>query len=98
MSTYGYDNSSLPDEIKSKYAVSRTIGAGACGEVKICFSKSGQERYAIKIIPKAKISNQQNSLNDEKHIMNEVRIIQKLAHVSKMKTTFSNLFNNCYSA
>lgn len=84
MSTSGYDDSFLPDQLRSKYAVSRTIGAGACGEVKLCFSKSGLagKKYAMKMISKSRISvtGHKNPLNDEKHIMNEVKICKDLKH------------------
>ncbi|KAL7293565.1 hypothetical protein TKK_0013004 [Trichogramma kaykai] len=84
MSTSGYDDSFLPEELRGKYAVSRTLGAGACGEVKLCFSKSGLagKKYAMKMISKARISitGHKNPLNDEKHIMNEVAICKSLKH------------------
>jgi serine/threonine-protein kinase Chk2 len=89
MSTSGYDDSFLPEQLRSKYAVSRTIGAGACGEVKLCFSKSGLagKKYAMKMISKSRISvtGHKNPLNDEKHIMNEVKICKDLKHVSWLK-------------
>lgn len=86
MSTSGYDDSILPVELRSKYALSRKLGAGACGEVKMCFSKAGGKKYAMKMISKTKISasGQKNPLNDEKHIMNEVELCKKLKHVSQM--------------
>lgn len=83
MSIKGYDDSTLPDNLKTKYAVSRSLGAGACGEVKMCFSKCGVnagKKFAIKIISKVKMT--KSNFNDEKHIMNEVEICSKLKHVS----------------
>lgn len=86
MSTSGYDDSFLPEHMKNRYAVSRTLGAGACGEVKLCFSKTelAGKKYAMKIISKANmtITTPKNLINDEKQIINEVEICKKLQHVS----------------
>ena len=88
MSTTGYDDSFLPEHLRIKYAVSRTLGAGACGEVKLCFSKVGTagKKYAMKIIPKSRINetSNKNRLNDEKQTLNEVEICKRLKHVSPM--------------
>ncbi|KAJ8686446.1 hypothetical protein QAD02_022240 [Eretmocerus hayati] len=84
MSTSGYDNSFLPEELRSKYAVSRKLGSGACGEVKMCFSKcdSAGKKFAMKMIKKVTLgsSGPKNHPNDEKHILNEVAICQALKH------------------
>ena len=80
MSSNAHDNSYLPQELKNKYAVSRTIGSGACGEVKLCFSKIGCHKFAIKIIKKSKISTS-NYGSDDRHIFNEVEISKNLIHV-----------------
>ncbi|XP_001601897.1 serine/threonine-protein kinase Chk2 [Nasonia vitripennis] len=84
MSTSGYDDSFLPEELRLRYAVSRTLGAGACGEVKLCFSKTGEagKKFAMKIISKMKVgtSGHKNPVNDEKSIMNEVDICKRLKH------------------
>lgn len=86
MSTSGYDNTFLPEALRSKYAVSRTLGAGACGVVKLCFSKIGLagKKFAMKIMSKATVNSasQKNNVNDEKCIMNEVSICKSLKHVS----------------
>lgn len=89
MSTSGYDDSFLPEELRLRYAVSRTLGAGACGEVKLCFSKTGTagKKFAMKIISKTKVgaTGHKNPVNDEKSIMNEVDICKRLKHVSFLK-------------
>jgi hypothetical protein len=33
------DNANFPEEIKSKYIVTRELGAGACGKVYLVFEK-----------------------------------------------------------
>ncbi|XP_058800439.1 ovarian-specific serine/threonine-protein kinase Lok-like [Phymastichus coffea] len=84
MSTSGYDDSFLPEQLKGKYAVSRTLGAGACGEVKLCFSKTelAGKKFAMKIISKSNmtITAPKNRINDDKQIINEVEICKKLKH------------------
>jgi len=54
MSISGYDNSLLPEKLRNKYAVSQNLGAGACGLVKLCFSKSESagKKFAMKIMSK----------------------------------------------
>lgn len=85
MNTSGNDNSFLPEELKDKYVISRTLGVGACGQVKLCFSKFGiaLKKHAIKIISKPKLTSNTNKnwRNDEKNIINEVEICRRLKHV-----------------
>lgn len=83
MSTTGYDNTFLPEELRDKYAVSRDLGAGACGVVKLCFSKTGDvgKKFAMKIISKTSFQqSQKHNPTDDKHIMNEINICKALKH------------------
>ncbi|XP_031850390.1 ovarian-specific serine/threonine-protein kinase Lok isoform X1 [Nomia melanderi] len=81
MSTGAFESNDLPPELKSKYAVSRKLGSGACGEVKLVFSKVGCKKFAMKTIMKMGGTNEQkNSLNDPEKIMNEVKILKALKH------------------
>ncbi|XP_078336963.1 serine/threonine-protein kinase Chk2-like [Crassostrea virginica] len=50
------EDKSLPAEIRDKYTLGRTIGRGACGEVKVAFSKGNCERFAVKMISKKKFT------------------------------------------
>ncbi|GLD71808.1 serine/threonine-protein kinase Chk2 isoform X2 [Lates japonicus] len=46
------DQSSLPKELQEKYLLTRRIGTGVCGEVKLAFERSTCKKYAVKIINK----------------------------------------------
>ncbi|KAM6423081.1 serine/threonine-protein kinase Chk2 isoform 1-T1 [Liasis olivaceus] len=43
-----------PKELREKYIISKTLGSGACGEVKLAFEKDTYSKVAIKIIRKCK--------------------------------------------
>lgn len=74
----------MPLELKQKYALGRKLGCGACGEVRLIFTKDGTKQFAIKAIQKCdfNISEAINHLNDPIKIRNEVEILRKLKHVS----------------
>lgn len=44
----------FPREFREKYIMSKTLGSGACGEVKLAFEKSTCNKVAVKIINKRK--------------------------------------------
>ncbi|KAM3965326.1 cell cycle checkpoint kinase 2 [Aphomia sociella] len=71
----------VPREISKKYYISRTLGQGACGLVKLVYDKTKCSMYAMKIIKKSRLTNGQlNNLNDPKKIMNEIKIMKALRH------------------
>ncbi|XP_029161510.1 serine/threonine-protein kinase Chk2-like [Nylanderia fulva] len=73
------DNScELPLELKQMYALGRKLGTGACGEVRLLFTKDGSKRFAIKIIQMSSIN--QNRFNNPMNIKNEVEILKRLRH------------------
>lgn len=74
----------LPPEIKQKYSLGRKLGSGACGEVRMIFTKDGNQRLAIKTIQKCdfSINGNINPLNDPEKIKNEIEILRTLKHVS----------------
>ncbi|KAI4487422.1 hypothetical protein M0804_005571 [Polistes exclamans] len=82
MSTTAFEGNDLPMELKSKYAVSRKLGSGAGGEVKMVFTKNGCKRFAMKTIVKATSTSNgyRHPLNDPEKVMNEVRILKSLRH------------------
>ncbi|XP_012275239.1 serine/threonine-protein kinase Chk2 [Orussus abietinus] len=82
MNIIGVNGSGLPPELRCKYAVSRTLGSGVCGEVKMVFMKIGGKRFAMKTISKTSLTmnGNRNSFNDPEKIMNEVRILKELKH------------------
>ncbi|CAH2232858.1 jg16618 [Pararge aegeria aegeria] len=71
----------VPKEVSQKYYISRVLGQGACGTVKLVYDKVKCSKYAMKVIKKSRLSNGQvNHLNDPVKIMNEVRIMKALKH------------------
>ncbi|KMQ97735.1 serine threonine-protein kinase chk2 [Lasius niger] len=75
------DNScELPLQLKQMYALGRKLGAGACGEVRLLFTKDGSKRFAVKIIQMNNLSNENNRFNNPSYIKNEVEILKRLRH------------------
>lgn len=71
----------VPKEISRKYYISRTLGQGACGVVKLVYEKKKCTKHAMKIIKKSRLTNGQvTHLNDPEKIMNEIRIMKALRH------------------
>ncbi|XP_053609286.1 ovarian-specific serine/threonine-protein kinase Lok [Plodia interpunctella] len=71
----------VPKEISQKYYISRTLGQGACGIVKLVYDKKKCSKHAMKIIKKSRLTNGQiNHLTDPKKIMNEINIMKALRH------------------
>ncbi|XP_033232087.1 ovarian-specific serine/threonine-protein kinase Lok isoform X2 [Belonocnema kinseyi] len=95
MNVQGYEGHDLPPEIKQKYAVSRKLGSGACGEVKLVFTKVGCKRFAMKIISKKGLTMNNTQGIDPKKIMNEVEILKKLRHPCVIRT--DEIFNTIHS-
>jgi serine/threonine-protein kinase Chk2 len=54
------EDADLPKELRDKYTVSRTLGRGACGEVRLAFVKGSCHRVAIKIVQKKKFENSES--------------------------------------
>jgi len=73
----------LPLTLRQRYAISRKLGAGACGEVRLLFTKDGSKKFAVKIIQKNYFcTGNGNILNNPANVRNEVEILRKLKHVS----------------
>lgn len=88
----------LPKVVTEKYTVTKLLGKGACGEVKLCFSKGTCKKFAMKIIPKKKFSiNDRVQINDPSRIMIEAKILKSVNHpciieVEEIIDTPENLF------
>ncbi|XP_032167535.1 serine/threonine-protein kinase Chk2 isoform X3 [Mustela erminea] len=50
------DQSIYPKELRDQYIMSKTLGSGACGEVKLAFERKTCKKVAIKIISKRKFA------------------------------------------
>ncbi|KAK3595769.1 hypothetical protein CHS0354_025403 [Potamilus streckersoni] len=75
------EDDDLPQEIKEKYTMTKVLGRGACGEVKLAFMKGSCEKFAVKIISKKKFSvGGKHQVNVTKQIMSEVKILKALKH------------------
>ncbi|CAB3991142.1 serine threonine- kinase Chk2-like, partial [Paramuricea clavata] len=73
-----------PKEIKEKFTISRVLGRGVCGEVRLAFSKGNEcNKVAIKIINKRQFS--LTDVGDRRDILEEVEILKKLDHPSIVK-------------
>ncbi|XP_050456072.1 serine/threonine-protein kinase Chk2-like isoform X3 [Cataglyphis hispanica] len=80
MSTLSDNSCELPLQLKQKYSLGRKLGVGACGEVRLLFSKDGSKRFAVKIIQINNVSHKQICFNNPSNIRNEVEILKKLRH------------------
>lgn len=75
------NDTDLPKEIKEKYILTKTLGRGACGEVRLAFSRGHCDRFAVKIINKKKFSmGGKHAVNLAKQVMSEVKILKALKH------------------
>ncbi|XP_071848698.1 serine/threonine-protein kinase Chk2-like [Apostichopus japonicus] len=71
----------MPAEMKAKYILSKQLGRGACGVVKLAFEKDSCQKVAIKIIEKKTFSMGGTMMkNMDKAVMEEVRILKALNH------------------
>lgn len=71
----------VPKEISKKYYISRTLGQGACGVVKLVYDKTKCTKHAMKIIKKSRLTNGQiTHMNDPEKIMNEINIMKSVRH------------------
>eukprot|EP00092_Neocalanus_flemingeri_P094274 GFUD01119867.1.p1 GENE.GFUD01119867.1~~GFUD01119867.1.p1 ORF type:complete len:515 (-),score=128.52 GFUD01119867.1:119-1663(-) len=68
----------FPSSLTSKYTVSKVLGRGATGEVRLGFRIPDLHRVAIKIICKRTTST--ISSKEASQVLNEVRILQSVSH------------------
>lgn len=73
----GEDVSKLPEEFREKYTLSKTIGRGACGEVKLAFEKDSCQKFAVKVISKKTFS---MGPKIGPAVMDEVKILKSMRH------------------
>ncbi|XP_063769240.1 serine/threonine-protein kinase Chk2 isoform X2 [Pseudophryne corroboree] len=74
------DQSVYPVEFRDKYIMSKTIGSGACGEVKLAFEKSTCKKVAVKVISKRAFRMSTASLDQPISVDTEIEILKKLNH------------------
>ncbi|XP_077995471.1 serine/threonine-protein kinase Chk2-like [Glandiceps talaboti] len=75
------DQENLPKEMKDKYRLSKVLGRGACGEVKLAFEKGTCKKFAVKIIQKKTFSIGGHVKKDmTAAVKEEVKILKALHH------------------
>ncbi|KAL8179955.1 UNVERIFIED_CONTAM: hypothetical protein K2H54_000767 [Gekko kuhli] len=76
-----------PKELREKYIISKTLGSGACGEVKLAFEKTTCRKVAIKIINKSRFMTDALPEIQERpfNVSTEVEILKKVDHPCLMK-------------
>ncbi|KAI8782455.1 serine/threonine-protein kinase Chk2 [Biomphalaria glabrata] len=81
MDLHTKEDSTLPSALTEKYTLTRVLGKGACGEVRLAFAKGSCEKFACKIISKKKFSvGGKSQLNLASQVMGEVKILKSLKH------------------
>ncbi|RMC05863.1 hypothetical protein DUI87_17406 [Hirundo rustica rustica] len=80
------DQMMFPKEFREKYIMSKTLGSGACGEVKLAFEKSTCNKVAVKIINKRKfMASGLSEANPPLNINTEIEILKKIDHPCLIK-------------
>ncbi|XP_019394199.1 PREDICTED: serine/threonine-protein kinase Chk2 [Crocodylus porosus] len=80
------DQSGYPREFKEKYIMSKTLGSGACGEVKLAFEKATCNKVAVKIINKRRFMTA--AVREAGPVFNvntEIEILKKINHPCLIK-------------
>ncbi|XP_058387674.1 serine/threonine-protein kinase Chk2 isoform X3 [Diceros bicornis minor] len=85
------DQSVYPKELRDEYIMSKTLGSGACGEVKLAFERKTCKKVAIKIISKRKFAiGSGREADPVLNVETEIEILKKLNHpcIIKIKDFF----------
>ncbi|XP_041832983.1 serine/threonine-protein kinase Chk2 isoform X2 [Melanotaenia boesemani] len=77
------DQSALPEGLREKYILTRRIGTGVCGEVRLAFERSSCRKFAVKIINKKNFSSEMTATRNAK---TEIEILQRIDHPCLIKT------------
>lgn len=77
----------IPKDISAKYFISKQLGAGACGVVRLVYDLETCDTYAMKQVQKYSLtqSNKPKMLSDPERVMNEVKIMKSLDHPCVIK-------------
>uniref|UniRef100_A0A2K5MD75 Checkpoint kinase 2 n=4 Tax=Cercopithecinae TaxID=9528 RepID=A0A2K5MD75_CERAT len=85
------DQSVYPKALRDEYIMSKTLGSGACGEVKLAFERKTCKKVAIKIISKRKFAiGSARETDPALNVETEIEILKKLNHpcIIKIKNFF----------
>ncbi|KAM4746038.1 serine/threonine-protein kinase Chk2 isoform 1-T2 [Anableps anableps] len=77
------DQSSLPRALQEKYVLTRRIGTGVCGEVRLAFERATCRKLAVKIISK---KNFQSEGTATRNAETEIEILQRVDHPCLIRT------------
>ncbi|XP_076042811.1 serine/threonine-protein kinase Chk2-like [Oratosquilla oratoria] len=70
-----------PSLVTGKYTITKVLGKGAFGEVRLAFTKGSCERYAVKIMQKKHFTVKGRlCLNQIDQMQNEVKLLQSVHH------------------
>lgn len=70
-----------PKQVLDRFIISRVLGRGSCGEVRLAFEKGTCNKYAIKVIAKKTFSvGGKTSVNMSAEVMNEAKVLKALKH------------------
>ena len=74
------EGESFPEALTDKYTVSKVLGRGAHGEVRLGFRIPDLDRFAIKIITRGTCSTISETASSSDAVLNEVKILQSVSH------------------
>ncbi|KAJ8263395.1 hypothetical protein COCON_G00158520 [Conger conger] len=77
------EQSNLPKEFREKYLISRKIGVGVCGEVKLAFERASCKKVAVKTISKKDFPSSGTATRNAER---EIEILRKIDHPCLIKT------------
>ncbi|XP_029961463.1 serine/threonine-protein kinase Chk2 [Salarias fasciatus] len=77
------DQSSLPKDLQEKYVLTRQIGTGVCGEVRLAFERATCAKFAVKIIKKKNFHSEGTAT---RNAQTEIEILQRVDHPCLIKT------------
>lgn len=87
------EQSVLPKALEQKYVLTRRLGVGVCGEVRLAFDRETCRKYAVKIINK---SNFKSEGTATRNAQTEIEILQRIDHPCLMKTEDFYQTDDCY--
>ncbi|XP_072565109.1 serine/threonine-protein kinase Chk2 isoform X2 [Paramormyrops kingsleyae] len=77
------EQSNLPQDFKEKYLISRKIGSGVCGEVKLAFERATCKKVAVKTINKNDFPSIGTATRNAER---EIEILKKVDHPCLIRT------------
>lgn len=82
-----------PEEVTTQYAISRILGSGAFGQVRLVFEKITGKPFAMKIIQKKRFcTDTRLQLNDLTRTRREVNVLKALSNVNFFKLIGIKIF------